>query len=162
MRDAFLQAMSRAANTVCVVTTNGLAGKHGVTVSAMTSVSVENPAPTLLICVHHMSSACEAIQRNRVFCANILGSEQAQVSDCFAGRTQAKGIEKFDCATWKAGGTGGPILVDAQASFDCNLMHDFLVGSHRIFVGQVAAVESAATGAPLIYYDRTYSTPTPF
>ena len=49
INDAFLQAMSRAANTVCVVTTDGPAGKFGVTVSAMTSVSIDDAGPSLLV-----------------------------------------------------------------------------------------------------------------
>ena len=114
MNDDFLAAMSRAANTVCVVTTDGMAGRFGVTVSAMTSVSAEDPGPSLLVCVHHLSPACEAIQRNRVFCANVLGSDQTHISDCFAGRTGAKGLDKFDCADWATGETGAPVLLGAQ------------------------------------------------
>lgn len=38
LRDRFLAAMSSAACTVNVVTTAGLAGRFGVTVSAMSSV----------------------------------------------------------------------------------------------------------------------------
>ena len=160
MKGAYLSAMSRAANTVCVITTDGTAGRAGVTVSAVTSVSVEDPAPTLLACVHHLSPACDAIQRNRVFCANVLGTDQANVSDCFAGRTGAKGVDKFGCADWSAEETGAPVLVGAQATFDCRMLHDVLVGSHRIFVGQVVAVTSASTGMPLVYYDRAYASPT--
>lgn len=47
MKDEFLEAMSRAANSVTVVTTDGVAGRLGVTVSAMCSVSVEDPSPLL-------------------------------------------------------------------------------------------------------------------
>jgi flavin reductase len=159
MNDDFLAAMSRAANTVCVVTTDGMAGRFGVTVSAMTSVSAEDPDPSLLVCVHHLSPACEAIQRNRVFCANVLGSDQAYISDCFAGRTRAKGLDKFDCADWATGETGAPVLLGAQATFDCSLLHDFRVGSHRIFVGQVSKVTAEKNGLPLIYHGRSYAEP---
>ena len=159
MKDAFLQAMSRAANSVCVVTTDGNSGRAGVTVSAMTTVSVDTPNPSLLVCIHSLSPACDAIQRNRVFCANLLSSEQAGVSDSFAGRTGAKGVEKFDGATWTGAETGAPVLENALASFDCRVMHDVLVGSHRIFVGEAMAVTSADEGLPLIYFDRSYAEP---
>lgn len=159
MKDAFLQAMSRAANSVSVITTDGDAGKAGVTVSAMTSVSVDTPNPSLLICVHSLSPACDAIQRNRVFCANLLGTDQAEVSDSFAGRTGAKGVDKFDGVNWTTAETGAPLLEGAQASFDCKVMHDVLVGSHRIFVGEALTVVSADEGMPLMYYDRAYTEP---
>lgn len=161
MKEDFLKAMSRAANSVCVITTDGRAGRAGVTVSAMTSVSVDTPKPSLLVCVHSMSPACDAIQRNQVFCANLLASHQASVSDSFAGRTGAKGDEKFKGASWTCGETGVPRLIGALASFDCNVMQDVLVGSHRIFIGEAVAISSADGGAPLLYFDRDYAMPAP-
>ena len=136
MKDAFLQAMSRAANSVCVVTTDGAAGRAGVTVSAMTSVSVDTPNPSLLVCVHSLSPTCDAIQRNRVFCANLLSNKHADVSNSFAGRTEAKGADKFNAANWTTGETGAPLLEGALASFDCKVMHDVLVGIAPGFCGR--------------------------
>ena len=159
MKEAFLQAMSRAANSVCVVTTDGAAGRAGVTVSAMTSVSVDTPNPSLLVCVHSLSPACDAIQRNRVFCANLLSSKQADVSNSFAGRTEAKGVDKFNLASWTTAETGAPLLDGALANFDCKVMHDVLVGSHRIFVGEALAVASPTDGLPLLYFNRDYAEP---
>ena len=49
LRQQFLHGMSHAASTVNVVTTDGVAGRHGVTVSAMVSVSADTPQPTLLV-----------------------------------------------------------------------------------------------------------------
>lgn len=109
MKDAFLQGMSRAANSVSVVTTDGVFGRAGVAISAMTSVSVDTPKPTLLVCIHTLSHACEAILKNGVFCANLLGSDQAHVSNSFAGLTDAKGLEKFDCADRDIKQTGAPM-----------------------------------------------------
>jgi len=159
IKDDFLQAMSNAASSVCVVTTDGVGGKAGVTVSAMCSVSVDTPTPSLLVCVHHESPACEAIRTNRVFCANLLTAGQAAISDSFAGRTGAKGIDKFDCASWTDGVTGAPVLDGALSHFDCRLVHDMFVGSHRIFIGEVEAVGSLGCGKPLIYHHRGYGIP---
>lgn len=157
MKQEFLEAMSKMASSVCVVTTDGIGGKAGMTVSAMTSVSVDTPTPSLLVCIHGQSSACDAIRTNRAFCANLLTDAQTLISDNFAGRTGAKGAEKFACATWHTGVTGCPILDNPLAAFDCRLVHDILVGSHRVFVGEVASVLAAKSGAPLIYHDRSYA-----
>ena len=43
LRDRFIAGMARAATTVNVVTTDGPAGRAGVTVSAMSSVSADAP-----------------------------------------------------------------------------------------------------------------------
>ena len=67
IRGQFLQAMSCAANTVNVVTTDGAAGRAGVTVSAMASVSADGDAPTMLVCVHHLAAAAQTILDNGCF-----------------------------------------------------------------------------------------------
>ena len=64
LRQQFLHGMSYAAATVNVVTTDGVAGRHGVTVSAMVSVSADTPQPTLLVCIHHLSPVVAAVLEN--------------------------------------------------------------------------------------------------
>ena len=159
MKEEFIQAMSKAANSVTVVTTDGEAGRVGVTVSAMCSVSVEGPAPSILVCVHKLSPACEAIRVNRVFCANLLGAEQAYISDSFAGRSELKGENKFDCAAWETQVTGSPVLQSSLASFDCVLLQDVSVGSHRVFIGSISHVDSDEIRKPLVYHNREYGMP---
>ena len=149
--------MSKAANTVTIVTTDGVAGKVGVTVSAMCSVSVEDPSPTILVCVHNESPACEAIRTNGAFCVNLISEDQTNISDSFAGRSGATGVAKFECATWHDEATGSPVLDDALASFDCSLMHDVQVGTHHIFVGMIKHVASRDIGNPLVYHNRQYA-----
>ena len=66
----FFQGMSHAAATVNVITSDGSAGRVGLTVSAMSSVSADTPRPTLLICVNENSAAASSILENGVFCVN--------------------------------------------------------------------------------------------
>jgi len=87
LRQQFLLGMSYAACTVNVVTTDGVAGRHGITVSAMVSVSADTPRPTLLVCIHHLSPVADALLQNGVFCVNVLREDQAHISDAFAGRS---------------------------------------------------------------------------
>src|SRR5277367_7027258 len=94
LRQRFLSGMSHAACTVNVVTTDGVAGRHGVTVSAMVSVSADTPQPTLLVCIHHLSPVVTALLENGVFCVNVLRDDQAHISDNFAGRSRAHGPAK--------------------------------------------------------------------
>lgn len=159
MKEEFLNAMSKAANSVTVVTTDGDAGRVGVTVSAMCSVSADGPAPSLLVCVHEQSPACAAISRNRVFCANLLGAEQSYISDSFAGRSGLKGEDKFDCAVWLTQATGAPVLQASLASFDCHLQQEFQIGTHKVFIGKLAHVTCDEVRKPLVYHDRSYGMP---
>ena len=162
LRQQFLVGMSHAACTVNVVTTDGVAGRHGVTVSAMVSVSADTPQPTLLVCIHHLSPVISALLENGVFCVNVLRDDQAHISDHFAGRTGVQGAAKFDCATWTTQLTGAPRVVDSLVAFDCRVTASERVGSHFVVFGSVQDIFVAGTGAPLIYANRAYGVPRRF
>jgi flavin reductase (DIM6/NTAB) family NADH-FMN oxidoreductase RutF len=156
LRQRFLVGMSHAACTVNVVTTDGSAGRHGVTVSAMVSVSADTAQPTLLVCIHHKSPVAAAVLANGVFCVNVLRDDQAHISDHFAGRSGQKGEAKFDCAEWTAQVTGAPRVIDALVAFDCRVTASERVGSHVVLFGSVQDIFIAGRGAPLIYANRAY------
>ncbi len=159
VRQAFIDGMSYVAATVNVVTTNGPAGKAGVTVSAMSSVSADTAKPTLLVCINEASAGAAPIIENGVFAVNILRDDQSFVSDTFAGRYGDKGDAKFGCAEWDVGETGSPLLNGALVSFDCKLVGERTVGSHHVFFGEVEQVRLPEHGRALIYSNRSYGTP---
>jgi flavin reductase len=154
LRAGFLDAMSRTASTVTVVTTDGLYGRTGATVSAMSTVSADAPEPILLVCVHRLGSAGPAILKNGVFCVNVLREDQADISDVFAGRTGDG--DRFSCTRWFAGKTGAPCMADPLVAFDCRLARAQLVGSHHVIFGAVADIHIAPDGAPLLHVNRDY------
>ncbi len=158
MRDRFLQGMSQLASPVSVVTTDGPGGRAGVTVSAVCSVSAD--PPSLLVCIHHLSPACAAIEQNRRFCVNALRDDQAHVSEVFAGRAEAPGGDRFACAKWQTTSSGVPVLVDPLVAFECRLSATLLEGTHRIFVAEVLGV-GPTDGRPLVHANRCYAAPAP-
>jgi flavin reductase (DIM6/NTAB) family NADH-FMN oxidoreductase RutF/DNA-binding transcriptional LysR family regulator len=162
LRQRFLNGMSHAACTVSVVTTDGIAGRHGVTVSAMVSVSADTPQPTLLVCIHHLSAVAAAILENGVFCVNVLREDQVHISDSFAGRGGLQGSAKFECARWASQVTGAPRVVDSLVAFDCRVVASDRVGSHFVIFGSVQDIFVAGAGAPLIYANRAYGVPQRF
>lgn len=161
LRDRFISGMSRVATTVNVVTTDGPAGRAGATVSAMSSVSADTAKPTLLVCLHHESSAAKATLENGVFCVNILRDDQSFISDTFAGRFANEGADKFGCATWTTQKTGAPRVIDPLVAFDCTVKSSERVGTHHIFIAHVQDVFEAKAGSPLLYAQRDYGRTTP-
>ncbi len=161
LRAQFLDAMSRAANMVTIVATDGGAGRAGVTVSAMASVSADTDQPTLAVCVNANGASAAAILANGVFSVNFLRDDQSFVSDVFAGRFADRFSDKFDCGTWEAGATGAPLLRDALASFDCRIVAVHRVGLHYLVLGEVHAVLAGTSGMALVYARRSYSSPQP-
>ena len=157
LRSQFVEGMSRAATFVAVLTTDGPTGKFGVTVSSLTSVSADGEYPSLLVCLHHLSPAAEAILKNRAFCANLLHESQQDVANLFAGRT-APGdhASRFDKVDWAEGQLGQPVLTGATARFECRLSTALLWETHYVIMGEVTSVTVSQDPAALLYGQRAY------
>lgn len=149
----FIGAMRGAATGVSVVTTDGPAGRFGLTVSAFASVSAE--PPVVLVCINRRSPACAAIRDNQAFCVNVLSTSQRPVAETFAGNPAVGEPYNFDTGSWTRRQTGSPVLRSSVAGFDCALASAMDAGSHTVFLGAVKAVEHSDV-SPLLYTDRTY------
>jgi len=151
--ESFIRAMRGAATGVNVVTTDGKAGRYGLTVSAFSSVSA-NP-PSVLVCVNRSSPARAAILENDCFCVNVLSSGQRRLAETFSGMSANGMPYDFLQAQWRSSGTGSPVLEGATASFDCTVGTSLDVGTHTIFVGLVCEVVQGEAD-PLLYINRSY------
>ncbi len=149
----FIAAMGAAATGVSVVTTEGLAGRFGLTVSAVSSVSAD--PPMLLACVNRKSPAVAAMDRNGRFAVNFLGANNQEVAEVFAGRPKTGKSYDFERHDWNSGSTGMPVLADATASFECEIECSQDAGSHRIFIGRVVAAKRNSI-EPLVYCNRAF------
>lgn len=151
--DSFVRAMRGAATGVNVVTTDGPAGRYGLTVSAFSSVSAQ--PPMVLVCVNRRSPACKAIRKNEAFCVNVLSTAQRPLADTFAGSAAGGRPYDFSSASWTRAQTGAPLLDGGVASFDCSVDSAIDAGTHTIFIGLVRAVDHGSA-SPLLYSDRSY------
>lgn len=151
--DAYTKAMGATATGVSVVTTIGAAGRFGITVSAIASVSAD--PPLLLVCVNRKNPSVAAITQNGRFAVNILAEHQSDIARSFSGRPLAGEPYEFRKTDWQAGAFGMPVLNAAAAQFECEVdsIHD--AGTHRIFIGRVVAAERGSH-APLVYSSRTF------
>lgn len=161
LRRRFLDGMGRLAATVTVLTTDGPAGRGGLTVSAMASVSADGPTPVLLACVNHAASAAPLILANRVFCLNVLRTTQDFIADVFAARTQVGEAERFECAGWQAMPSGAPRLTDALVAFDCRVLSEQRIGTHHLLIAAVEEIHHGAEGEALLYSRRAYGRAAP-
>lgn len=154
LRNAFVAAMAQVATPVTVVTTEGDAGRFGITVSAVSSVSAD--PPMLLVCINRKSPATEAISGQGSFAVNILAHDDRSVAETFSGRPKEGLPYDFSSHKWVKGALGLPLLDEAAASFECVVDKEFDAGTHRIFVGLVRAVRQG-TLKPLVYYKREFA-----
>ena len=154
LRTEYIEAMSRTASSVAVVTTFAADLPVGLTVSAVTSVTAD--PPTLLICINRKNPIEAAIRESGFFAVNMLRADQRQVAESFAGRPRRGEAYDFAITRWERSPHGCPVFSGAVAWFDCRVVAEHAVGTHRIFIGRVEAAGSEA-GMPLVYGSRSFA-----
>jgi flavin reductase (DIM6/NTAB) family NADH-FMN oxidoreductase RutF len=142
----FRKAIAQFASGVTVVTTRTASRSYGMTLSAMTSLSVE--PPTLLICVNRKVPTEKAITDSGFFVVNVLADYQERLARQFA----KPAADKFDRAELEYSRRGIPILRGALAHFECSVRERMPGGSHSIFIGTVESAQVHDHRRPLVYH----------
>ena len=130
LADRFRETMRRTASGVAILTTEGAAGRAGVTVSTLCSLSME--PPSVVACVHRDNGALDTILANGVFAANVLAEDQEIVAKAFAGMIPEMREDRFASGRWQHLATRAPVLQGALAAFDCRIASTSDFGTHRI------------------------------
>ncbi len=150
----FREGMSRLAGAVNLITTDGAAGRHGFTASAVCSVT-DTPA-TLLVCMNRSVSARAAFEQNGALCVNVLCGLHEPLSGLFASRG-ASMDERFAAAEWRTGDTGAPILSDCAVAFDCAIDQIQEVGTHSVLFCRIVGVHlTDGVADTLVWSSRRY------
>ena len=152
----FRDCMRHLAGAVTVVATGSVGARSGLTATAVCSLS-DDP-PTLLVCVNRLTGAHNVIQSLRHFSINLLAADQEVVAGKFAGRAGLKGEARFTGDNWRTLATGAPVLADALAAFDCEIVQEHLFPTHTIFIGLVVATAARDTADPLLYLRGRFRT----
>lgn len=162
----FRAAMGKAVSGVYLVTTDGGHGRFGITVSSLTSISLD-PA-TVMVSVRSHSPALAAILGNGVMGVNVLAAHQADVSDVFAGRPRSGERFDFACARFADGELGVPLLDDAVAAMECRVWRTEQIHDHTLIFALVETCRSGdnrgmmvAAGMPLTYCRGRYGSAAP-
>lgn len=154
-QDLFRAAMAKLGAAVCVVTSDGPAGRCGTTVTAVSSVT-DTPA-TLLVCVNRTSASNPILRSNGVLCVNVLPWGQMDLAKTFAGMTQTPRGDRFDGVETRAMATGTPALADALVAFDCRISEMVEVGTHTIFLAEVCDIHLGDQPHGMVYFNRRYA-----
>ena len=135
---------------VAVVTAyDGTDRLHGLTLNAVTSVSLD--PPLYLVCLSNTSNTLSAIVENRMFGINFLSEHQQSVSRVFAGKSD----NKFDSIPYQRGHQRVPLLQEAIATAVCRVENIFPGGDHQIVVGRLETYDIAG-GHPLMFLRGQY------
>jgi flavin reductase len=147
--ERFKLVMRNIASSVAVITVEHEGRKHGMTATAVCSVSTA--PPTILIVVNRSARSHSIISEVRKFTVNILAVHQAKLG----GRFSEQHPSPFDGVGHTAGICGGPVLEDAAAYLECETEAEIQAGSHTIFIGVVMGGD-ATKSPPLLYHNGEY------
>ena len=152
-REDFRRVMGRFATGVTIVTTRLGDELHGMTANAVTSLSLD---PMLvLVCVDKNADTHDILKRAGVFAVNILGQEQAHISEKFA-RKDLRLSHGLEGVSHRYSVSGCPIIDGSLAYLECKTVTEHHGGDHTIFIGEVVDAREASDGRPLVFYAGRY------
>jgi flavin reductase (DIM6/NTAB) family NADH-FMN oxidoreductase RutF len=153
--DTFRRVMGHFVTGVTVVSAFDGDEPFGITVNALSSVSLE--PPLVMVALDRRRTLTPIVRVARRYAVNILSEDQQALSDCFAGADVRPGRDEFCGASWHAGPTGLPLLDGAIATLECTVVETFSAGDHDLFIGRVdSLVNETHHPMPLLYYRRRY------
>ena len=151
---AFRGGMRQLAGGVSVITAGAGSDRSGMTVTSVSSLSVD--PPTVIVSINRDSSSWPLIKRLGFFGANILTADQLDVAERFTGKSGLKGADRFSGAQWFTRASGVPLLAGALAAIDCEVEDVVERHSHAIVVGRVLDIQTSTRTAALAYWQGQY------
>lgn len=147
--DDFKAAMRMLPAGVSAITTGDITNPSGIVVSSLTAISAVPPLVGFF--VHRDSSMLGPLKTNGKFVANVLGHTHHDLVEKFLKEPQ--GSPRFTNEQWDSGLDGLPILTDALANVECDIIHSTTLGTHEMFVGKIRKTSTDDAGSPMVNFN---------
>ena len=151
--DMFKQGMRLLAGGVCIVATNSNGEWHGLTMTAVCSLTVD--PPSLIACVNRDAGAHGMMIATKRVSVNVLSDDHMNLAELFSS-SKVKGPARFDGQKWTKMASGVPALIDALAVLDCEVIQEMVVGQHSVFFCEVKNAMLQPNGNPLVHFNREF------
>jgi 3-hydroxy-9,10-secoandrosta-1,3,5(10)-triene-9,17-dione monooxygenase reductase component len=148
----FRDALGRFATGVAFVTAAPDGEPAGLIVNSLASVSLE--PPLVSFCPSRSSLTWSRMRRTRRFGVNVLGRDHER----FAMRASRAGADRFAGLDWALGRRGVPLVADALATLECEVVAEHPAGDHWIVVGRVDEARTSPVDAPLVFFGGAFRT----
>lgn len=153
--DLFKQAFRRHAAGVAIVTTMSPSGPVALTVSSLTSVSIE--PPTLLFSVSDATVSGRAVSQATSVVIHLLADVDLELAQQCADPA----FDRFaDENAWELLSTGEPSFIAPPVRLQGPVIERLGHGGSTVVVVRIDAAlgDLQAVGAPLVYHDRAWHT----
>jgi 3-hydroxy-9,10-secoandrosta-1,3,5(10)-triene-9,17-dione monooxygenase reductase component len=153
--DTFRRVMGHFVTGVTVVSAFDGELPFGITVNALSSVSLD--PPLVMVALDRRRFLTPIVRAAGRYAVNILSEDQQAMSDCFAGAPVQPGRDAFCGAAWHPGASGLPLIDGVIAALECTVVETFSAGDHDLFIGRVDTLANDPSHPmPLLYYRRRY------
>ena len=142
----FRHVVGHLTSGVSVITTALDGVRSGMTASSVTSLSMD--PPMMLVCINRAAPMAASVSSAGRFSINVLSEHGAVLAHQFATPSD----DKFRDVPTVEGLGGMPLLEDALAHLECEVVEEVVGGTHTIFLGKVLRARAAAQGEPLAYF----------
>src|SRR3990172_7510414 len=115
--ERFRAVMGHYATGIPVVTTFDDGRPQGITVNALSSVSLD--PPLVMVALDRRRFITPSVRAAGRFAVNVLGEDQQALSVCFSGAPVQPDRGAFCGAAWSPGASGMPLLEGAIATLEC-------------------------------------------
>jgi flavin reductase (DIM6/NTAB) family NADH-FMN oxidoreductase RutF len=151
-KEELKKVMEKLSYGVYIVTMGIEKYTNALTASWVTQVSFEPPLVAVSIYKERYSK--ELAEGMKVFTVNILGQDQRNLALRFTKPAKV-GEDKFAGLTVETKATGAPILGEALAYLDCEIVETLPVGDHVLFVGEIKDAKVLRPGECLTTRDAS-------
>ena len=154
MKDQFIKAMRRLVYPVCIASTNTNGENHAITVSSVTSVSID--PPSLLVCINKTSSFLSSLKIYDYLNINFLSAQQKEIATLCSSRKYAN--ERFEGNLWLNDANSVPYLRESQSIVFGQVAKMIEHDTHIIIVVSINEVILNNPGEPdaLLYCNGEY------
>ena len=149
---SFRDALGSFPSGVAFVTAAPDGDPVGLIINSLTSVSLE--PPLVSFCPARNSLTWSRMRRAGRFGVNVLGLQHER----FVARATPAGADRFAGLDWQPGRGGVPLLTDALAAFECEIVAEHPAGDHSIVLGRVDNLRVSPIEAPLVFFAREFGT----
>ena len=146
--EEFKAAMRALPAGISAVTTGSGDAMAGMIVSSLTSVSADPPMVSFF--AHQSSSIWGPLRQSGRFVANVLGEQHRDVLDTFVRAPQ--GPARFAAGKWTRSAHQLPVLTNAVASMECDIVCTQALGTHQLIVGKIRKT-TCSEANPVVHYN---------
>jgi flavin reductase (DIM6/NTAB) family NADH-FMN oxidoreductase RutF len=150
----FRRAMRHLAGGVSILTVGQAGDITGMTVTSVTSLSVD--PPSLIVGINRSASSWPLLKGSGFFGISILNADQIEIAERFTGKGGLTGAERLAGAEWITRVSGVPLLADALAVIDCEVEHIVERHSHAIVIGRPLEIQLSQWTTALAYWQGQY------